>query len=132
MTDAASASAVLATPTLAARRHPLAERLPLRCCSPAEAFVLDAVGPSVCEPLVVAGLLADLDRDPGSLRMVASGPGLMLHSDAFVYFERDLLGVVRVSCDCVFGGGIPGGSVPGGTSVDLGGAAIGGVLPSWL
>jgi hypothetical protein len=31
-----------------------------------------------------------------------------------------------------FGGSVPGGCVPGGTSVELGGAVIGGVLPSWL
>jgi hypothetical protein len=30
------------------------------------------------------------------------------------------------------GGSNPGGTVPAGTSVELGGAAIGGVLPSWL
>ena len=35
-------------------------------------------------------------------------------------------------CPDVFGGSVPGGRVPGGTSVELTGAVIGGVLPSWL
>src|SRR5262249_39577049 len=34
------------------------------------------------------------DRDPGSLGMVASGPGLMLRSNECVYFETGLFGVV--------------------------------------
>jgi len=60
--------------------------------------------------------------------MVASGPGLMLGSGEFVYFEAGVFdGVVCVFCGCV-----PGGSVPGGTSVELGGAVMGGVLPRWL
>jgi hypothetical protein len=44
-----------------------------------------------------------------------------LGSVELVYFEEGLLG------GCMFGG-----SVPGGTSVELAGAVIGCVLPSWL
>src|SRR5262249_23563450 len=72
------------------------------------------------------------DRDPGSLGMVASGPGLMLRSNECVYFETGLFGVVCVFCVRMFCGSVPGGRVPGGTSIELGGAVIGGVLPSWL
>lgn len=59
--------------------------------------------------------------------MVVSGPGLVFCSDGFVYLEAGVFGAVCVFCGCV-----PGGSVPGGTSVELGGAVMGGVLPSWL
>jgi hypothetical protein len=63
--------------------------------------------------------------------MVASDPGFMLGNDGFVYFEKGNL-EPRVFCPVVLGGWVPGGSVAGGTSVDLGGAVMGGVLPSWL
>ena len=72
------------------------------------------------------------DRDPGPLGVVRSGPGLMLRSNEFFYFEKAYFGVVCVSWVCMFGGSSPGGRVPGGSSVELAGAVIGGVLPSWL
>jgi len=56
----------------------------------------------------------------------------MRRSDAFVYFETGLVGGVCMFCGSVPGGRVPGGRVPGGTSVELAGAVIGGVLPSWL
>jgi hypothetical protein len=73
-----------------------------------------------------------VDSDPGSLGMPASGPVSVLRSDGFVYFEPGVFGGVCVFCGRVFCGSVPGGRVPGGTSVELAGAAIGGVLPSWL
>ncbi len=72
-----------------------------------------------------------LDADLGSLGMVASGPGSTLHHDGFAYFAKRNPEPC-VFCPDVLGGSIPGGSVPGGTSVELGGAMIGGVLPSCL
>ena len=56
----------------------------------------------------------------------------MLPSNGFVYFESGPFGVVCMPCVRLFGGGIPGGTVPGGTSLELDGAVMGGVLPSWL
>jgi len=54
-----------------------------------------------------------------------------ISGDEFVYFVTGVFGAVCVLSGCVFCG-VPGGRVPGGTSVELGGAVIGGVLPSWL
>jgi hypothetical protein len=67
----------------------------------------------------------------GSLWMVFSDPGFMLGNNGFVYFEKGNL-EPRVFWPGVFGGSVPGGSVAGGTSVELGGAVMGGVLASWL
>jgi len=50
-----------------------------------------------------------------------------LGSDELVYFEKGLFGGV-----CTFWACLLCGSVPGGASVDLAGAVIGAVLPSWL
>lgn len=60
-----------------------------------------------------------------------AAPGFVLRNDGFVYFESGNL-EARVFCPGVLGGSVPGGSVPGETSVELGGAVMGGVLPSWL
>src|SRR5262249_55169630 len=81
-------------------------------------------------PRAVGGLTTG--RGSGVAGLVVSGPGLVFCSDRSVYLEAGPFGVV-----CVFGGrmicgSVPGGSVPGGTSVELAGAVIGGVLPSWL
>ncbi len=72
-----------------------------------------------------------MDSDPGLLGMVVSDPGSRAPGKGFVYFGMGSL-EPRVFCPDVLGGSIPGGSVRGGTSVELGGAMIGGVLPSWL
>jgi hypothetical protein len=73
------------------------------------------------------------DRDPGSLGVFVSDPGSYPVAMRFCRLrETGYFGVVCVACVCLFGGRSPGGSVPGAMSVELAGAAIGGVLPSWL
>ena len=83
-----------------------------------------ACAPLTLEELAAASVVAattERAAAPATTRCVRRVMAA-LGSDELVYFEEGLLGGL-----CMFGG-----SVPGGTSVELAGAVIGGVLPSWL